>query len=383
MATVRPDPDLPTELDHAVRAAAEAQPPPRHDLDGVRARARAHRRRRAVVRSGVAVTLVAALAAAVPLLQSTGKRGSATVLAPPAAAPGEQPIYLDGAPALLMNTGEGEAAYIEQRLIGGAAARFRSDGSGGTLAPVPEIPGLVGALETYAVADGWLAGIGSSGPEGPIRRLIIMNEAGKVIVTRDIPLRPGASVPRLVAASRTTAYYQVFGDVTTLVRLDLATGAERDLRKSPTGSGMRGFDADATGNRLLIWPADPDRNCSADVLDATTGKLLKELRPAIANCSRVTFKLSPDGSLVAALVTYANFDHLVQRMVVLDVATGQIRKEFALVSLPIYKLAAPTDRQMVAGIHWTGPTSLLYVRGVKPNAAGGGDRPPTVRTLQV
>jgi hypothetical protein len=384
MATIRPNPDLPAEVDHAVRAAAAAQPPPRQDFGGVLAKARGHRRRRLAVRSGAAVTLVAALLAAVPVLQSQDGRGSVAALPTPAAAPGERPIYLGGAPAILLNTAEGEAVYIEERFPGGVVARFQADGAGGTLASLPEIPGLVGATESYAVADGWLAGIGSSGPQGAIRRLMIMDEAGKVIRSRDIELRPGATVPRLLTASRTTAYYQVAtSNETTLVGLDLSTGAERDLRRSShnAGANMLGFAADTTAGRVVIWPVDPRNNCSADVLDAT-GKLVIELRPAIANCSRVRFTLSPDGALVAALVTYANFDHLVQRLVVLDVGTGQVRKEFDLVSLPIYKLAAPTDRQMVAGIHWTDPTSLVYVRGPRP-AHGGGNTPATVQTLQV
>jgi hypothetical protein len=383
MATVRSELDLPAELDHAVRVAAAAQPPPRHDLDWVLAKARGHRRRRVAMRSGVAVTLVAALVAAVPILQPEERRGSGIALIPPAAAPADRPIYLGGAQALLLNTSEGEAVYIlgGARFRGGAVAQFRLDGSGGTLTAVPDIPNLVGAMEQRAVADGWLAGIGSAGPDGAIARLIIVDEAGKVAVSRDIPQRPGTSWPHLVTASRTTAFYSVdSAEGNTLVSVDLATGAVRDLRTRPQLVG-RFLEGNASGNRAVIWPADSTDYCSADVLSASTGTVVAQLRPAIADCSEVSFTLSPDGRLVAALVTHAPFDRLVQRLVVLDVATGQVRKEFELARLPIYKLAAPTDRQMVADVYWSGPTSLVYVRGPHPY---DGDRPATtVRTLRV
>ena len=51
--TMTREPDLPAGFDAAVRAAAADLPPPRYDLTGVRARARAHRHRRIALRAGV------------------------------------------------------------------------------------------------------------------------------------------------------------------------------------------------------------------------------------------------------------------------------------------------------------------------------------------
>ncbi len=388
----KPDQDQPSEVDRAVRAAAVAQPAPRLDISRVRSRARAHRQRRIAVPLATAVILSAAFITAVSVLRPTGMRGGLPQQTPtPAVAFVEDTqLYLNGMPARLLTTSEGDAVHIEEFFnLGGVAAVFDADGTGGTLKPVPSIPGLEGALETYSFGDGWLAGIGASKQPGePIQRLIVMDGSGRVVVDRDIPLRGGGySVPWLLAGSHATAIYQVLGERTTLVAFDLTTGAERDLWKATAIGGWM-VRADATEKQVAVWAADPrnswdpGNNCSVDVLDAITGDVVQQVRPAIADCARVDYKLAPDGVLLAGLVTQATSDRMIQRVVIFDIASGTIRKEVEVASWPIHRLDAPTGPELVAGIDWIDPTSLVYVRGAKP-VAGREGKPPTVSAIRV
>ena len=236
----------------------------------------------------------------------------------------------------------------------------------------------------------------SKQPGGVTPRLIVMDGSGRVVVDRDIPLRGrDYSGPHLLAGSHTTAIYLVLHERTTVIAFDLATGAERDLWKAPAiGSPM--VRADATAKQVAVWAADPGNNwdpgnnCSVDVLDAITGEVVQQVRPAIADCAPVDerdgafnlhYKLAPDGVLLAGLVTHATSDRMIQRVVIFDIASGTIRKEVEVASWPIHRLAAPTDPPLVAGIHWIDPTSLAYVRGAKP-LAGREGQPPTVNVIR-
>jgi hypothetical protein len=140
--------------------------------------------------------------------------------------------------------------------------------------------------------------------------------------------------------------------------------------------------ADATAEQIAVWPADPGNNCAVDVLDAVTAEVVHRVRPAIADCSQVEFELAPDGRSLAGLVTHATTDRMTQRVVILDIASGAIRKEVEVASWPIHRLAAPTDPLLVFGVEWVDATSLVYARGAQP-LAGGEGHAPTIRTIRL
>ncbi|MFF5289172.1 hypothetical protein [Paractinoplanes globisporus] len=365
------------QLEAAVRTAVAHVPPMPQDLDRVRARARAFRRRRTVLRAAMAGVVVLALGAAVPGVRAMIRSNDVVVGDPHGRYPiglwrnRDEPPVTQGLPSGLHVPGSSGEISAQMRTVNGTA----------TIVAVGEQPGL--GEGTYAgpapLPGGQLATIGvASARQG--YRVVVVDAGGHVVSSRPLPetnSHAGRSMP-MTGSGTTLFWWQLSDPIDTqrpvLLTYDIAAGTVRRLTPStaPTGFELPYFGMQATADRIVEWPAEFGRTCSAEVLDAHTGERVALLRPAISGCTDVYYALSPDNKRVAALVTHRDASSWSQRVIVVDAATGKIQKEF-----PTPALAAGTDRsRIVSGIDWADRKYLRYARGVLP--ANGRTEPAAV-----
>jgi hypothetical protein len=381
--------ELPAELATAVRTTAARVPDLPLDLAGVRVRARAFRRRRTALRVAAVAAIVVGLGAAVPVVRSAAAPsetvGSSSVV--------PLGLWLDRDKLPLTQ------GWPSGRVIPGdsgqIAAQLRIRAGKATITPVGKQPGLVtdeGYLGPAPLPGGQLATVGFLDVPHPADQLppgyqvVVADADGGTVASRHLP--PTNSVshrPMPFTGSSTTLFWWAWRAVgkpspllvqkPMLITYDIATGTLRDLFPTtvPVNAEIPYFGMQATATRLINWPAEFGRTCTADILDTGTGALVKRLRPAIAKCSDVYFALSPDNRRVAALVTYRDASTWSQRVISIDARTGAIQKEFRMPAL-----AAGTDRtKLVSGIDWVNNKTIRYARGTLTGAD------PIVRSLRL
>jgi hypothetical protein len=374
--------DLPPELATAVRATAAGTPPLASDLGVVRNRVRAIRRRRAAVRATLAVVVVVALGAFVPLVRAR--------LAPSlveGGLAGSRPIALwqnRDAPPL---TDGGPSGVQVPGSDGEIAAQLRTVAGRNVVVAVHPPAGVLVTHEGPApLPGGGLATIGftKDGPDHAIgqKTVVVQDADGRTVSSHPYPADNATeSSPMPMTGNATTLFWWSFEGMGSgharpvLLSYDIATGKLHEM--SPTIGGndyqLPFFGMQATDSRIINWPAAGGSTCSAEVTD-TAGNHVTTLRPAIAHCTDVVFALSPDNERAAALVTYRTTGTWSQRVVVLDVRTGKIQK-----NVPTPPQAAGVDRSKLAsGIDWSNDKTLRYARGM---LTGGSD--PILLTIKL
>lgn len=375
----RPDLELPAGVQSAVHTSAARAPALLPDLAGVRTRAHTIRRRRTALTAAAAAAAVLALGAAVPPLRSVMSQGDTIVGDPSGGYPialrldRDQPTMTETVPPVRSFLGHFTTVAAQLRTVNGKP----------TITPVGRQPGL-GGPGTYAgpaaLPAGWLATIGRP-PAGQTTgiRVVVADAEGRAVASR--PLPPTGTLgfrPMPMTGSGTTLYWWRFDEADGMTRpvlfaYDIAAGTLRELAP---GSGLTGQDLpslgmQATAERIVQWPADAGRTCSAEVLDARTGERVAVLRPAIAGCTDAYFALSPDNKRVAVLVTTRDAGSWSQRVIVIDARNGEIEEEF-----PTPPRATGTDRsRLVSGIDWAGRKTIRYARGLLPEAGRTGPDP--------
>ena len=382
----RPDLELPDDLEDAVRTIAAQVPALPQDLTRVRARAHVYRRRRAALRAAAAAVVVLALGAGVPVVRSLVSTD--IIVGDPL---GGNPIGLwQNRDHLPVTQGVPSGNHVPGS-DGEIAAQLRTVNGKATVVPVGFPPGVNLIYAGPApLPGGGLATIGNPTPKGtssPIHLwAFVVDAAGRTVSSKVLPrMRSTENRPMPMTGSGTTLYWWQLRllagtpQQSVLISYNIAAGTLRELTpgSAPTG-GLPYLGMQATDQRIVEWPAEFGRTCSADILDAGTGELITRLRPAIAGCGDVYFALSPDNKRVAALVTDRDDGTWSQRVLTIDPATGEIQKEF---SMP--KLAAGTDRtRLVSGIDWANGKTIRYARGVLPTA-GTAAPAPIVLTLKL
>ncbi|MET0416168.1 MAG: hypothetical protein ABW022_09130 [Actinoplanes sp.] len=364
------------DLEKAVHASVAAVPAQRPDLAGVRARARTFRRRRTALGAAAAVLAVVAV---VPMLRP----GETTIVGDPAPQrplglwlTTDQTVVTDGLPS---------GAHVPGSM-GEITAQLRTVDGTRAIVPVGPQPGLGAGtfLGPAPLPDGSLATVGvppadRMTPSG--YQVVVTDPEGRTVVSRPLPKTDThASRPLPMTGSTTALYWWQFrGFEATrpvLLTYDIAAGTLRELtpRSAPGGYQLPYTGMQATADRIVQWPAEFDRPCSAETLDARTGERVALLRPALDDCAHLYMALSPDNKRVAVLGNSGTG----QRVTVLDAGSGAIQNEFE-----VPPLAAGTDRaRLVSGIDWVDERTVRYARGLLPKA-GQADPAPVVMGYRV
>ena len=366
--------DVPAKVEVAVRATAGNAPPLPADLTGVRARARHIRRRRTVLRAVAAAGVAVAVGVSLPALWARVAQDDTVV-----GGPVGHPIGLWLNRDVLPVTAGLPPGKHTPGSLGDITAQLRTVAGRTTVVPVGVQPGLSDAmyLGPAPLPGGGLATIGfAPGPTKILfgRELIVVVDAnGRTVSSRPYPSTGTVTYRAMpMTGSDTTLFWWQFrrtGASTrpVLLTYDIATGRLRELTPAVGGNGsdLPYFGMQATGTRIISWPAVSGVTCSADIADAATGERVTTLRPAITRCTDVYFALSPDNKRVAALVTYFDAGTWSQRVITIDARTGKIQKEFRTPAV-----ATGTDRtKLVSGIDWANAKTLRYARGVLPQAS--------------
>ena len=377
--------ELPAALAAAVRTTAAYVPPSLPDVGVVRTRARRIRRRRAALRALAVVVVIGALVASYPAVRARvapevvdgGPVGSHPIGLwqnrdqPPLTAGGQSGDHVPGSGgeiAAQLRTVDGRNTVVAVSPRQGGLSDRTYEG------PAP-LPG--GALATIAFTE--TPNRNSIGT----RTVVVVDAAGRLVSSHPYPYGSEQSAPvgagkagvqeyqpraMPMTGNATTLYWWSFlADIAArtshpiLIAYDIATGKLHYLSPAVGGNGYQlpYFGMQATDTRIISFPAVGGAPCSADIEDAATGERVTTLRPTIAGCTDVYFALSPDNKRAAALVTYRNGSTWNQRVFVLDVGTGQVRKKFTMPAL-----ASGTDRaKLVSGIDWAGNKTIRYARG--------------------
>jgi hypothetical protein len=324
---------LPTALTRAVHTLARSAPPVPADLELVRRRARAHRRRRAGLRTALALIVVAALGAAFALMPRTHRDQ------PDPAAPTPAPKRLMLNAALVQSMGD---ADFEQpsRVFPESIVELLPDG---TVTLLPKPPGLLPPFYAAPTPDGRLVVLGYASREPETQRVVLLGRDGAVLGQHDLSARqrpsPGTS---LLGASD----IEVFLAGADSGALDLTTWRAGQ----PLPGGVEAVDA--AGSKVVTAQRDVSGYCLLTVLDPLSKQQLKELRVSASGCvgpSRV--RISPDGSRVAITVTTLGprdqSRTATRTLYILDVETGQTVASHPLES-PL-----PTGNDNDSGIVWS------------------------------
>ena len=362
-AMFQPGPDVPAELEAAVRTSAANAPDLPHDLSGVRKRARTIRHRRIAAQAAVAV-LVLAVAAVIPLLRKPSLTDiSDWVGLPPIG------LWLER-DTLPVTAGLPPGNHVPGS-IGEISAQLRIRDGKAIITPVGRQPGLDEGVHSgpAPLPGGGLATVGFLPPPDSQShyQVLVVDADGRTVSSRPMPpTDTEQDRPLPMTGSATTLYWwairrtdRAFTPV--LVSYDIAGGRLRELTPD-IGQEIPYFGMQATAGRIVNWPASTGGPCSADILDAATGDLVTKLRPAVGECTDVYFALSPDNQRVGALVTYRDAKTWSQRVLSIDARTGRIQQDF-----PTPDLAAGTNRAcLVTGIDWKDDSTLRYARGLLP-----------------
>jgi hypothetical protein len=343
-------PHLPPDLDHEVRTHAAALPTPPYQLDRVRARGRAYRRRRAGWQAAAAVLAAAAVTLAVPAVHRVSAHRAAT----PAPATSAPRLLLYGAST------DGSALLPGNKSMRGmlpvppVVPEMKPDGTVVLLSVSISDTAL---FRVKAMPDGRLAALDTTDAGD---RLMIFRPDGTPSLSRDLAGGPKGN--GLVAVSNTDVYLSR-GDA--VYAHDIATGAER---KTPY-SRPQVLVADANAIGLVIGPVDAGAGaCATRLVDPHTGAV-KVLNPPVRICSPFTVRLSPDGRYLAALVPLITTTQSNTRLYILDVATGRTVKDYPVVEKGSWDTAlAPYAGEKrayrFANWGWTGPTTVTLAAGV-------------------
>ena len=375
---IRPDPDLPADLETAVRTTAAHVPELLPNLTGVRQRARTFRRRRAALRAAAAAVVVVALGAAVPALRSPSPVDTAAARSVPIG------LWLNR-DTLPVTRGLPPGHHVPGS-SSDIAAQLRTVDGKATVTPIVRQPGymfgsLMGPTPLPGGGLATIAGVWANAAHTVFRyRVLVVDANGRIVASRPMP-HVDADPYRLMTGNSRSLYwwaFQTVGQTTrpVLATYDIATGT---VREKVHGSGYEipYFGIQATDDRIITWPAEFGRTCTADILNAASGEPVTRIRPAIANCSDVYFALSPDNRRVAALVTYRTATTWSQRVISIDAHTGAIQKVFQTPAL-----ATGTDRtRLLSGIDWLDRKTIRYARGVLPAPNQTGPD-PVVLTLR-
>jgi hypothetical protein len=269
------DPRIDTGVALAVRAVADAVPPARADLAGVRARAGARRRRQRV--AGAALAGLAAVAAGgVVALGRPGSSPAPVSVAAPAAVAGQPDLVIEDA-----------TRVVEVRAGGEVAERWRATGGwqvyGGRVVERPD--GRLAVLTARAAAT----------PSGLEVALQVVGPAGAVEAVHPVPV-DGDHVALLDATDTEAVLLRQPDGVpgpSRVVVHDLASGAERPV---VGGLDQDGATAAAGGTLVHVRPW----TCALEVTAVASGEAGPAVDggcPAGWTASVATPVVSPDGRL--------------------------------------------------------------------------------------
>jgi hypothetical protein len=343
--TSPPDTPAPQDIERAVRAAAQALPPSSGDITRVRARARGRRRRRTTAQLAVAAVLVTLVLVGVPTVgrfwsHASGPSPAASVLPTFSVAPGR--ILLD----------------VRQRPFPGrdrlsVIAAVNVDG---TLAQVPKPHGFQTTLQQATTPDGRIVVIGTTITTDELTLAVLASD-GTVTMTRKLAGRPDGSVT-LSAVTNNDVF---LNRGTVFVAHNIATGAERELRRYQPGSVPNVIIAHANADAVVVAPADQgETSCGAALLDPKTGRQIRVITAPLSMCPAFDVRLSPDGRYLAMLVPISP-NGSDTRLFIMDVATGTAVREFAA---PVAK--GPGIGFFFSGWGWSGPTTVRIVKAHRP-----------------
>jgi hypothetical protein len=276
---------MPTALARAVHTLARSAPPVPADLELVRRRARAHRRRRAGLRTALALIVVAALGAAFALMPRTHRDQ------PDPAAPAPPPKRLILTASLPQSFGD---ADFEQpsRVFPESIVELLPDG---TVKLLPKPPGLLPPFYVAPTPDGRLVVLGYASRVPETQRVVLLGRDGAVLGQHDLSARQRPSPGTLLLGASDIEVFLAGADSGAL---DLVTW-------SPGQPLPRGVEeVDAAGSRMLVSQRGVSGDCPLTVLDPLSKQQIKELRLPVSGCVRPPrMRISPDGTRVAITVT--------------------------------------------------------------------------------
>ncbi len=159
---------------------------------------------------------------------------------------------------------------------------------------------------------------GISVPDGRVAvrlsgRLVMLAPDGRELLSRDLP------VGSIVTATNRKLILAV-NNSRTMISHDIGTGAEVTFDR---GEAL-GWGANA--DQLIEYGGD-ETPCAVRFLDPATGKQLRAVSLPTDACDPANVRISPDGRLLA-VQSLPFGDDLKARVVILDAATGAVRKEF-------------------------------------------------------
>jgi hypothetical protein len=220
-----------------------------------------------------------------------------------------------------------------------------------SLSLVPKPPGFSKALQQVATPDGRIVVIGTV---AHATTLAVLASDGTVITTRRV------SEADLSAATNTDVFLIRMGGV--FVAHNIATGAEREVRRYDPDSMPSVMVADANADTVVVAPADlGNTSCSAALLDPRTGRQIRVITAPVPMCSPFDIRLSPDGRYLAMRVPIPNTTSSGTRLFIMDVATGRAVRDFPA---PVKK--GPATGLWFTGWGWSGPNTVRVVSGQRP-----------------